>query len=108
MVLATRPTGTSRATWSEPRAQSHRTLLRNRQDRTYRSGELHSGGDQDLARRDLEPINRTRNGRHFVKCDCFAGKVIEGEKKAVLARKTSGYASAGIFGKLCRGALEGN
>lgn len=39
--------------------------VKKRKDLTYRGREVHGGGNQHLARRDLEAINGTGNGRHF-------------------------------------------
>lgn len=41
-----------------------RAITKGRRNSTHRSRELHGGRDQDLARRDLEAVNGTRNGRH--------------------------------------------
>ena len=42
-------------------------------DGTHRGRNLHTSGDEDLARRDLKAVNGTRNGRHCGGCEDIKG-----------------------------------
>lgn len=49
---------------AQRRAAKSRATLSVECGQTHRSREVHGGRDQDLAGRDLEPVDRTRNSRH--------------------------------------------
>lgn len=62
-------------------------------ERSYRCREFHGGRDQDLARRDLKAVNRTRNSSHgvdgYVEKEKFLKNSDERERNVFLRRDTA-------------------
>ena len=65
-------------------------VLQMRNNVTYRGGKVHGGGNQDLAGRDLEAVDGTRNSGHLAELDLRVGFEDGNEwNAAAIDRKTN-------------------